>query len=39
MLLIAALTPAKHDVCHTDEIVAPVRFDEPADLGNFEPDG
>jgi radical SAM superfamily enzyme YgiQ (UPF0313 family) len=32
MPLIAALTPAEHEVRHTDEIVAPVRFDEPADL-------
>ncbi len=32
MPLIAALTPAGYDVRHTDEIVSPVRFDEPADL-------
>lgn len=32
MPLIAALTPAEHEVRHTDEVVAPVRFDEPADL-------
>lgn len=32
MPLIAALTPAEHEVRHTDEIVTPVRFGEPADL-------
>src|ERR1700757_2563505 len=32
MPLIAALTPRDHSVTHTDEIVEPVRFDEPADL-------
>ena len=32
MPLIAALTPREHSVTHTDEIVEPVRFDEPADL-------
>ena len=32
MPLIAALTPREHNVTHTDEIVEPVRFDEPADL-------
>src|SRR6201986_3785471 len=32
MPLIAALTPREHTVTHTDEIVDPVRFDEPADL-------
>src|SRR5690349_12300133 len=32
MPLIAALTPPKHTVSHTDEIVEPVRFDVPADL-------
>jgi hypothetical protein len=32
MPLIAALTPHEHSVIHTDEIVEPVRFDEPADL-------
>jgi radical SAM superfamily enzyme YgiQ (UPF0313 family) len=32
MPLIAALTPSKHTVSHTDEIVEPVRFDVPADL-------
>ena len=32
MPLIAALTPREHSVTHIDEIVEPVRFDEPADL-------
>jgi radical SAM superfamily enzyme YgiQ (UPF0313 family) len=32
MPLIAALTPREHHVRHTDEIVEPVRFDDPADL-------
>jgi len=32
MPLIAALTPREHSVTHTDEIVDPVRFDEPVDL-------
>jgi len=32
MPLIAALTPAEHDVYHTDEIVEEIRFDRPADL-------
>jgi radical SAM superfamily enzyme YgiQ (UPF0313 family) len=32
MPLIAALTPREHSVTHTDEIVEPVGFDEPADL-------
>ena len=32
MPLLAALTPAEHDVYHTDEIVEPVDFDRPADL-------
>jgi radical SAM superfamily enzyme YgiQ (UPF0313 family) len=32
MPLIAALTPREHSITHTDEIVEPVRFDEPADL-------
>ena len=32
MPLIAALTPREHNITHTDEIVEPVRFDEPADL-------
>jgi radical SAM superfamily enzyme YgiQ (UPF0313 family) len=32
MPLLAALTPAEHEVFHTDEIVEPVCFDRPADL-------
>ena len=32
MPLIAALTPREHNITHTDEIVEPVRFDEPADV-------
>lgn len=32
MPLIAALTPREHAVTHIDEIIEPVRFDEPADL-------
>jgi radical SAM superfamily enzyme YgiQ (UPF0313 family) len=32
MPLIAALTPREHSVTHIDEIVEPVRFDQPADL-------
>ena len=32
MPLVAALTPPGYVVSHTDEIVEPVRFDEPADL-------
>src|SRR5215470_5133079 len=32
MPLVAALTPAEHEVYHTDEIVEKVRFDRPADL-------
>jgi len=32
MPLIAALTPREHSITHTDEIVEPVRCDEPADL-------
>src|SRR6516164_10990863 len=35
MPLIAALTPPEHSVTHTDEIVEPVRFDEPADLAGI----
>src|SRR5438093_5280393 len=33
MPVIAALTPPEHAVSHTDEIVEPVRFDVPPDLG------
>jgi radical SAM superfamily enzyme YgiQ (UPF0313 family) len=32
MPLLAALTPREHSVTHIDEIVDPVRFDEPVDL-------
>ena len=35
MPLIAALTPHEHSVIHTDEIVEPVRFHEPADCSDY----